>query len=104
MPMDGDEDRQFEAAALDPTGDFEREESFEATKRATLGKLTGRELEIANERWLGGATLSHFAKRWGCTIERVRQIEVSAKKRIINNMPMQKLKRLRRPTYANGKQ
>lgn len=87
LMRDDDEAPIYEAVS--PTNEFEIDnlDSFEQVRAKTLGCLKGREREIAEKRWLGGATLREIAKGWGVTLERVRQIETRARKRITDSIP-----------------
>lgn len=52
--------------------------------RAALSVLTARESEIVQARYLenGGTTLAQLSKRWSISLERVRQVESAALKKM----------------------
>lgn len=84
-----DEDGGPAFEAVSPSNELEIDavDSFEDLRAKTMGMLRGRELEVAERRWLGGATLQELADRWCVSVERARQIEVKARNRILNLIP-----------------
>lgn len=65
-------------------------EKLPARLRAALDVLSDREREIVTARYLieeGATTLADLASRWGVSLERVRQIEAAALKKMRSSNP-----------------